>query len=127
MIFVSSPWISPYRRNRLSLSLSLSSMSVLSLVSHPPLSLQLLFILSRSICIIFKFKYTALSAIPPPSKPSVYRSPFRPLVVSVISFLQSALVACTLTDLSISHPICSLSSFYNNEADENNIKVYRIL
>lgn len=35
----------------------------------PPLLLQLLFILSRSICIIFKFKYTKPAELPPPSPP----------------------------------------------------------
>lgn len=41
----------------------------------PPLLLQLLFILSQSICIIFKFKYTA-RRLPPPSPPHL--SPLGP-------------------------------------------------
>lgn len=53
----------------------------------PPLLLQLLFILSRSICIIFKFKYTKPAELPPPSPPHL--SPLLPVPPSspLASFL----------------------------------------
>lgn len=115
-MIASSPRVSLYRQRNEFLSFSWTL--VLSLVSHLSLLLQLSFILSRSICIIFKFKYTVFSFLSF-SKPCVYSSALVPLIVSVISFLQSALVACFLTEIShIPH------LFYNSRDCENNVKVH---
>lgn len=69
-VIANSPRTLPYqRRNPLPPSSSVRWPP--SLTSHPPLSLRLLFILSRSICIIFKFRYTARPSrrVQPPSRP----------------------------------------------------------
>lgn len=54
----------------------------------PPLLLQLLFILSRSICIIFKFKYTEPAELPPPSPPHL--SPLGPSSPRLVSCSRSS-------------------------------------
>lgn len=97
--------------------------------SHPPLSLQLLFILSRSICIIFKFKYIAWPFHHITTYHELvyaYLFPSHSLVFSSTPFPRSAIVAYILR-LPVSHIPCSINSSCSSRGRENNVKVDTII